>query len=347
MILKIYFLLTTVCLIVCIIGLLTGCVENTLITSPPDTADVLFVSNQDTGTQRKELYSLDIESGIITRLTYSNIHFFIVGMDTSRRYVVASCAEEDTDSPMGLGDEDRRSLWVFDLETNDGKRLTDPLNHAEGDSFSPDGEWIIFFMRLAGEEQSDIYKIKRDGSNITRLTCTLAAVEGDPCWSNDGKTIVFTYYDMNTSRFVIKQMDTDGNNIQLIYDGGEGVSTAVFPPGNYDPTLSPDDEWIVFERAVNYSEQNFGSGIWHIFKVTRNGSDMIDLSVLGQHADRAEYLPSFSPDGTSIIYGSFYESVDPNNSHVDLFMMDSINGRETRLTHTSKSNMSPIWIPKR
>jgi Tol biopolymer transport system component len=339
--------LLSICIIFCTVisGSFSGCITEGIIKSLPPNADVLFVSNRDTGTRRKEIYTLDIDSGEITRLTYSNKHFFIIGIDQTKRYIVASCATEDTDAPAGLGDEDKKSLWLFDLYTKEELLLSDPLNHAEGDSFSPDGKWIVFFMRLADEEQSDIYKINIDGSNLTKLTNTSNGFEADPCWSNTGQDIIFTYLDAETPRFVLKKMDSTGNKTQLVYDGGEGIATSSFPPGNFDPAWSPDDEWVVFERAVNYTGQNWGSGIWHIFKIRRDGTELADLSIKGNHTDRAEYLPSFSPDGLSIIYGSLYEAVNTDDSHVDLFMMDANNGNPTRLTTDSESNMFPIWIP--
>jgi Tol biopolymer transport system component len=181
---------------------------------------------------------------------------------------------------------------------------------------------------------------------LTQLTYTLSAVEADPCWSHDGTTIAFSYLDAETSRFILKTMDIHGENIKDVYDGGEGVSTPSFPPGNYDPSWSPDDQWIVFERAINYSGQNWGSGIWHILKVQRNGSGLVDLSIAGDHQDRAEYLPSFSPDGEFIIFGSLYESINPDESHNDICIMDKDGGSFSRLTFHEKSDMFPIWIPK-
>ena len=58
-------------------GLFSGCIIEGTIKSLPETADVLFISNRETGTRRKEIFSLDIDSGEITRLTYSDKHFFL------------------------------------------------------------------------------------------------------------------------------------------------------------------------------------------------------------------------------------------------------------------------------
>ncbi len=329
----------------CVLLLLaaTGCAqkEPERINALPETADILFTSTRDTHSRRAELYCMDIDTKEVTRLTFTKEHHFISGIDRSNRYIVVSRAEKDTDPPSGLGNEDKRALWLIDVTTKEEIRLTDPRHHAEGDSFSPDGEWIVFHMTLDGEDQSDIYKIRRDGSALTQLTNT-KAVEGDPAWSHSGEEIAFVYLDSKTQRFVIKTMNVTGQNQKTVYDSGSTVSTPQFPPGCYDPSWSPDDTWLTFEQCVHHAGENWGSGIWHIFVVKRDGTDLLDLSLLGNHADRAEYLPSFSPDGAFIVFGSLYEA--GGKSHNDIFVMD-MNGNLERLTFDPASDMYPVWIP--
>ena len=114
----------------------------------------------------------------------------------------------------------------------------------------------------------------------------------------------------------------------------------------------PDDQWIVFERAVSYNTdnpENFGSGNWHIFKVKTDGSEeVVDLSLEGNHTDRAEYLPSFSQDGENIIFGSIYKAEILEQSHNDVFIMDTMDGSLKRITNSppNKNSMYPQWILK-
>ena len=316
----------------------------------PATSAILFTSNRDTKKQRREIYAIDADGRNVTRITFTKRHHLLIEMDHSRRYIVATCAAEDTHKPKGLGHEDRRSLWVYDLKKKIAVRLTDPRYYAEGDSFSPDGQWIVFLMKLGDKKQTDIYKIRRDGSKLAQLTNTPMVLEGDPSWSNDGERIVFTSMDVRSPnpRFVLKTMDVNGREIKTVYDGGPGIEIkGAWPAGNYDPTWSPDDRWIVFERAVEATGGNAGSGNWHIFKIKADGSMLQDLSLAGGHADRAEYLPSFSPDGKWITFGSIYEARNPLESHIDIFTMDSSGGSLKRLTDHPKDDMGPVWIPLR
>ncbi len=313
--------------------------------SLPSTAEILFVSNRATGNSRTEIYAMDQNGNHVARITYTAEFHHVTGIDPTRRYIVTSRAEEDTNSNGELDGGDRRALWLIDLETKQETALTDIDNHAEGDSFSPNGKWIVFMMKLPGAGSDfDIYKIRRDGADLTNLTNTPNIDEGDPCWSNDGNWIVYTAYSLILQRFVLWKMDTDGGNVQIIYDGGPGISTPDFAPGNYDPSWSPDDQWIIFERATAYNGENWDSGTWHIFKVKVDGSGITDLSLTGGHDDRAEYLPSFSPDGQFIVFGSIYEAASPGDSHNDIFKMDATGNSLTRLTSDPANDMYPVWI---
>jgi len=95
----------------------------------PATAEILFTSNRDTSASRKEIYAMDAQGGDVTRITFTNENHFVVGIDASKRYVAAT-----------RGTENKKRLWLLDLQTGEETPLTDAENHAEGRSFSPDGE---------------------------------------------------------------------------------------------------------------------------------------------------------------------------------------------------------------
>lgn len=337
--------------IVIIAILIIGCInkpsepnEEARLQPLPSSAEILFVSNLDTGDRTKEIYSMDANGGNITRITFTGDHHRILGIDRTKRYIAVTRIDKDTNPPSGLGDEDRKSLWILDLETREEKQLTNPNNNAEGDSFSPDGEWIVFYMILSGDIQSDIYKIRRDGTNLTRLTYTEDASESDPSWSNDGNKIAFVSFSADTPRFVLKVMNTDGSNVRTIYDSGDTISTPYFQPGVYDPSWSPDDQWIVFEKPVRYSGQNGDAGVWHVFKIHPDGTGLVDLSEAGGHTDMAEYLPSFSGDGEFIVFSARYGSPDPAQVQINIFKMDKNGGSLERLTSNPTYEDFAVWI---
>ena len=307
-----------------------------------ENAEILFLSNGGTGSRRKEVYSMDGSGGDVRRITYTELHHFLVGIDNSGRFLVVTRAVYDTKPPKGLGDEDRKSIWIIDLESGSNIRLTDLKNSAEGHSFSPDGIWIVFYMIISGDSQSDIYKIRRDGTGLTKLTDTNTS-EFDPEWSHDGEKIAFTSYSLKDGRFMLKVMSKDGSNVKTIYDGSGSVPTDFFPAGVYDPSWSPDDRWIVFEMPVESGGENGGAGVWHIFKIRSDGTGLVDLSANGGHGEIAEYLPSFSPSGDKILFSARY-TTSSGSVDVDVFLMNSDGTGIVKLTLTPSIDDMAVWI---
>ena len=306
--------------------------------------DLLFTSNMDTGNRQKEIYMIDLSESEITRITKTEYHHFLLGTEKQNRYLVVTRAIEDTNEPEGLGDEDKKSLWIIDLETGIEKQLTENQAVAEGDSLNPDGEWIVFWMQQTPETSSDIYKIRKDGSNLTQLTNTPHTNEFDPQWSNRGDKIAYISYNLSVPRFVLKLMDSNGQNIDTVYDGRDNVSTPRFPPGVYDPSWSPDDQWLVFEKPVLFNGENGDAGVWHIFRIRVDGTGLRDLSEIGGHDTWAEYLPSFSLDGQSLVFSARFESSNPSDIIVDVFTMDIDGGSLKRITESDAVNDAAIWI---
>jgi Tol biopolymer transport system component len=153
-------------------------------------------------------------------------------------------------------------------------------------------------------------------------------------------------------------MDVDGANKRTVYDSGSNLWTPAFPPGSFDPAWSPDDQSLLTEQPVQCTRvdltppawkcaENFGSGRWHVLRVpvAAGGGSVVDLSIAGGHADQAEYLPSFSPDGQRIIFGTIYEATPATNSYVGIVGTDAAGGNATRLVQSPYNNMYPQWLP--
>lgn len=227
-------------------------------------------------------------------------------------------------------------------------------HHAEGKSISPDGEWVVFWMLRDGDLQSDIYKIRIDGTDLVNLTNTSGPGQNayDPAWSSDGSRIAFNRYHSDPACVSLNVMNADGSAEQLIFDPEGGVATPLFPAGAYDPAWSPDDQWLAFDMAVRFTGtgKNLYAGVWNIFAISSDGSGVaLNLSEAGSHADRAEYRPSFSPDGESILFSSrYHDPADAENAHLDIFVMNAITGAITsRVTDTglASHDMFAVWVP--
>ena len=99
------------------------------------------------------------------------------------------------------------------------------------------------------------------------------------------------------------------------------------------PELSRDGSRIVFVRHP-------GTGGTHLMVVNADGSGLTDVTPANlELGDIAE--PSWSPDGTQIVFSA---NADGN---YDLFVLDLVTGKASRLTKTSApvQNVDPAWSP--
>ena len=210
----------------------------------PDGRQIAFSSTRDnvSGAYNVEIYVMDSYGPNIRRLTHHP------GVD------VYSSWSPDGKQLAFVSDRDGNAeIYVMTLDGASLRNLTQHPSIDTAPSWSPDGKQIVFasnrrrffeeFGNLAGTE---IYVMNADGSDVRRLTERQGGppyLESDrtPCWSPDGKQIVFTSFRGEAVRDGgsddIYVMDADGNNQRNVRP-----SLA----GEMDPRWSADGAQIVF-----------------------------------------------------------------------------------------------------
>ena len=83
------------------------------------------------------------------------------------------------------------------------------------------------------------------------------------------------------------------------------------------------------EKIIDRPDFKSGTGIF----------DIDALEALGRVTE-----PVVSPDGTKILFGISYESVEENTSNRDLYVIDADGSNQQRLTRTAKSENNAVWI---
>lgn len=104
--------------------------------------------------------------------------------------------------------EDTMPAW-----SPDGRRGRRPVYGAiDSISWSPDGQWILYSFN-AGSGGTFIYKMRRDGSDKTKLA------EGmDPVWSPNGRWIMFDENPQSrTSAPKVKKMRPNGSGVRTVH----------------------------------------------------------------------------------------------------------------------------------
>ena len=148
----------------------------------------------------------------------------------------------------------------------------------------------------------DIYIMNPDGAGLSNITNAFAGSQSQPDWSPDGTKLAFANSstdDMGITQNAIWVMNTDGTNATQLTFFQEGD----FIDSNYEAKWSPDGTKIAFTTQRE--------GDRDIYIMDADGSNPHNLFVGGEplvsFADFPpypgdEYDPSWSPDGTKILY---------------------------------------------
>jgi Tol biopolymer transport system component len=113
-------------------------------------------------------------------------------------------------------------LFVMNADGSNERQLTRTANWVidSSPSWSPDGRWIAFTSNRLKDGNPEIFKVRPDGTRVTRLTFTdtpgeLSPDDGFPEWSRDGRSILFasTRHGAEHDLYV---MNADGKNVRHI-----------------------------------------------------------------------------------------------------------------------------------
>ena len=178
---------------------------------------------------------------------------------------------------------ERMNLWSIpitesEMTFDNATQLTDGNFFIEFMDLSPDGEWLAFDSYRSGN--SDIWRIRSDGSDLSRVTSD-PAHDWAPNWSADASKILF------------HSLRAGNRDIWMIQvEGGELVQVDDHPAEDYTPSWSPDDTHIAFK-----SDRTEQIDVWIM---NSDGGELRQVTDTGQ----LWWYPMWSPDGSQITFSS-------------------------------------------
>jgi len=237
-----------------------------------------------------ELYVGTAQGKDVTRITYSrwsNNHFEV---SPDRTMIATNRMDRgDTAHEGRINPRDYKDLWIIDLAHHREYKIADGLDAGLGGvAWSNDSKFVYF--AAASNDGLDIYKVSTvPGDKPVVLTRNLNKLLGLPDTkkvvtdvgsSPDGKWLAMLYVSdialrrkANTRIVLFK---SDGTEARILTDGGplRGTPTGIWPNGDFDPDISPDNKYVAFERATktDWSAAD-------IVRVKWDGSDVLDVSV--------------------------------------------------------------------
>lgn len=211
---------------------------------------------------------------------------------------------------------------------------------------SPDGTRIAFVSsRDDADPQNcgkdgkpncvfNLYVMNIDGSNVTRLTNTVAQ-DTMPVWSNGGSALAFTSNRDDPDPKTCGQSGKPAcvTHVYLMNINGSGQTRLTSNPvanpnaANWDPNFSPDDTKIAF---VSNRDGNA-----EIYTINSDGSNLTRLT--NNPANDAH--PAWSPDGKQIAFETNREG------SFRIYTMNANGSNQLRITSVQGEDRRPIWLP--
>ena len=193
--------------------------------SPDGKRLYLSGGGNDTGNSSKDVFVCDIEADYQAAKLRK-----VIPTDGSR------IGEQPGLSPDGaeiVATDPSHNLWIVGGDGQGKRKLIQSAgNYCFQPAWSPDGEWIAFASDRNGN--IDIYKIRQDGTELTRLT-DANSVDCRPKWSPDARWMAFV--SNRTGNEDVYVMRADGTDVRNLTE-----NLAV----DDHPAWSPDGKQLAF-----------------------------------------------------------------------------------------------------
>lgn len=216
------------------------------------------------------------------------------------------------------------------LYTTDGKFRATPNSGLRSPRYSPDGATLVY-------EKISFRPATKNGTPLFSFDADWAYRYTDvfPQLSADRKQLVYTEKAVNSS---IAVMNPDFSGYRRIYDpSGSGLNPEMIQKGlagAFQPTWSPNREWVAFGVGQWFFTRGMGKGT--IVRIKADGSMDGKPEPLTDGTANAGF-PSYSPDGRKIVYRIWSQEAK------GLRILD-LETRQTQVLTTEPDNV-PGWSP--
>jgi Tol biopolymer transport system component len=216
-------------------------------------------------------------------------------------------------------------IYIMELDGSGVVQLTtEPGRDYEPDA-APDGRTLVFASNRDDPNNSQLYLMGVDGSEVRRLTFSAnggRVIDDYAHWSPDGRHIVF-------QRTTIPEGERPDADIWMI-DTENGEETQLTDtPEDWDstPSFAADGESVLFESDRD--------GDFEIYRLDLETMELTQLTdAPGTDSEAKE-----SPDGTQIAFTSV------RDGQFRIYLMDPDGGNVRPLTESGVENRCPQWSP--
>jgi Tol biopolymer transport system component len=313
-----------------VFSLITPVLVATLVVATRQDAplEMAFVTRRDRG--NSEIYRMDIARRLTVNLTKTAYH---------RRTRYPSYDQAPAWSPDGtmIAFQSNRTgndeIWVMDADGRHPRRLTSHRQMDMHPAWSPDGRYIVY--QSWREDDFEIYRLDLTAPDAPPVRLT-DNPHGDrhPVYTPDGATILYaSTQDNDLGNFGLFRMDADGTNARPMLTLNEEFNAL-------HPDVSSDGGYVLFDGFTDNDESN-------VFMFRYSGRGSVQRVGGDPNANPATdaYLPSFTPDGSAVVYVS--SRADGDSDVYLLPIVDELTlGEPQRLTTHPSLDVQPVVRPR-
>lgn len=200
----------------------------------PVNGEIVYESNRD---GNWDLYLFDVANGTEKRLTSGTANEINATWSPDGRVIVYQ------DDSAGFW-----QLYELNMATSETRLLSDTLGDDHSPQFSNDGQHILFFSLRDGDN-SVIYMMNADGTDLTRITDP-GGNAVNQAWSPDDSLIAY-------------QSNLDGDEDIYVYDVADQTTRLLTDNtvNDYAPTWYCDAPTVAFTSDVMGDSNIFASGV--------------------------------------------------------------------------------------
>ena len=188
----------------------------------------------------------------------------------------------------GTGSQATAEIWTMNADGSSPQQVTDDGLLDQQPAVSPDGSRIVFSSFRPTYVIRDIWSMGFDGSGAAALVNSTLQ-DFSPAFTPDGETIVLSHETGGTN-FDIASAPSSGGPFATLTQ----ITTAATE--EVSPSVSPDGKRVAFARWPDGFP--IGSKPDVVSANLTGGAEQPIAADPGTH----ESLPSYSPDGTKIVY---------------------------------------------